>query len=106
MGVSREKAIRKIKKRDGSGNCHYCGARLDNGEITLDHVISNSQIKRLRTNGIDLVLGWRNYVISCEWCNQNKADMDYRRYCEKIGKVVVNRRDLIFDLEQLEMETW
>ena len=99
--MSRDKAIRKIKHRDGSSNCHYCDRKLSDGEITIDHVISNSQLRKLRSDGIDLVLGWKNYVISCVECNQAKGDRSYVEFCALSGITPKYDKDLIFDLRQL-----
>lgn len=45
--------------------CQYCGKKLNQSELTLDHVYPKSRL------GPDI---WENIVTCCKECNQYKAD--------------------------------
>ncbi len=70
------------KNRISRGVCHYCNARVEPKELTLDHIVP-------------LVRGGRstrgNCVPSCKACNSRKQSMlpvEWEEYLERL------RRDL------------
>lgn len=54
--------VRRLLIRDGS-SCRWCGRCLELHEITLDHLIPESQGGR----GLD------NLVAACKFCNSHRA---------------------------------
>lgn len=54
---------RNIHARD-RGRCHYCGKRVSNADITVDHVVPRS------LGGRDT---WDNLVTACVPCNSRKG---------------------------------
>jgi hypothetical protein len=59
--LDREEIWKKQNKR-----CHYCSRVLKKEDITLDHVIPLSKVKRLHYV--------KNCVVSCSNCNSRKND--------------------------------
>lgn len=57
------------------GECHYCGGKA----TTRDHIVPRSKGGK-NGNG--------NIVPACYQCNKRKGSMDYREFCEMIGKKV------------------
>ncbi len=68
------------QNRIATGVCHYCGARVDPVELTLDHVVP-------------LVRGGRttrgNCVAACKDCNTRKRHLlpvEWDEYLEKLAE--------------------
>lgn len=66
------------KNRIASGICHYCGARVEPRELTLDHIVP-------------LVRGGRstkgNCVAACKECNSRKQHLlpiEWEDYLDKL----------------------
>jgi 5-methylcytosine-specific restriction protein A len=66
------------KNRVAAGVCHYCGARIRPGELTLDHIVP-------------LVRGGKstrgNCVPACKECNNRKKHLlpvEWEEYLEKL----------------------
>ncbi|TPG50165.1 HNH endonuclease [Rhodanobacter glycinis] len=60
--------------------CHYCGTRLTDSDITLDHLHPKA---KGGGNGIS------NMLPACRACNRMKGDMDYRDFiaqCQYVAR--------------------
>lgn len=67
------------KNRIASGLCHYCGARVDPKELTLDHLVPISRGGK-STRG--------NCVAACKACNNKKKHLlpiEWRDYLEQLA---------------------
>ena len=65
------------KNRIATGLCHYCGARVDPKELTLDHLVPISRGGK-STRG--------NCVAACKECNNKKKEllpMEWEAYIKK-----------------------
>lgn len=85
---NRANKVKKLIQRDGS-KCHYCKCVLNNNNITVDHVIPKSK------GGSDRI---ENLVLSCEFCNYQRSDIDYKEFKDKKD----NERKLL--LEKLKIK--
>jgi len=67
------------KNRIATGLCHYCGARVDPKELTLDHLVPISRGGK-STRG--------NCVAACKECNNKKKNflpVEWQDYLERLG---------------------
>jgi 5-methylcytosine-specific restriction endonuclease McrA len=74
VGISK----RKIYVRD-KYECQYCGERLKQDGLTIDHIIPKSFFKKgpqVAVDGKQLVNSgsWRNLITSCKPCNTKKGN--------------------------------
>ncbi|MEJ2199734.1 MAG: HNH endonuclease signature motif containing protein [Desulfuromonadaceae bacterium] len=68
------------KNRLASGICHYCGARVEPKELTLDHVVPISRGGK-STRG--------NCVPACKDCNNKKKNllpMEWQEYLNSLAQ--------------------
>ena len=65
-----------VFKRDNN-ICQYCGKKLSNSELTVDHIVPISR------GGLN---NWKNCVTSCSPCNNNKGS----RTPEEAGMKIKN----------------
>jgi len=56
-----------------SHRCEYCGQKLKFKNATVDHFVPRS---RGGENSF-----W-NWVLSCEWCNNRKGDLEFKSLAE------------------------
>jgi len=62
--------------------CHYCKEPLSKTDITKDHVIPVSKLKKIN-NKEEILKSLElktNKVYSCYACNQNKSNLDYKSF--------------------------
>lgn len=71
---------KNLLKRDKM-QCQYCGGKPNPRDLTVDHVVPRSK------GGIT---HWTNCVMSCEKCNNKKADMTL----EESGMVLIDRPEM------------
>lgn len=55
--------------------CHYCGARLTESSVTLDHVVPLSRGGEM---------GIRNIVMACQKCNQRRGNWSYSGFVRRL----------------------
>lgn len=58
--------------------CHYCGERLTEATMTLDH------IKPMALGGRNAL---RNFVPACKTCNLMKADIPYPVFLRQVRRI-------------------
>ena len=56
--------------------CHWCGCRLTDSQITIDHIIPRSQFGK---NHIS------NIIPACLPCNARRADTPYHAFAKKVA---------------------
>lgn len=64
--------------------CQYCHKKLKHSELTLDHVISKSEWKKLKLKGT--ATRWTNIVTSCEPCNSYKGSHSLEKSGLRLSK--------------------
>lgn len=55
--------------------CHYCGVRLTDSEITLDHIVPRSK------GGSNWI---SNFVPACLCCNGKRKNKPYRLFVKEV----------------------
>ncbi len=73
-GSRYRRRVRRAKLEIQGGRCFYCGALVEEGQVTLDHVEPRSRGGSGR---------WSNLVASCRPCNEAKRSQTLREFLEK-----------------------